>query len=702
MATKAALNNRAADAHEEREEEVGGYAKAPRLAVAVLAVVGACAVLVLRLWRLQVAEGEAYAAKLRGQTTLAIQLLPARGPVVDRNGIPLAENRPSFDMDLYLDELVRYYSRQHRGRVPFIEVERRAGEKILRRKEPDVARIVSEYLEPITRTLNLSVPLDPKELQRHYYQTPNVPYHYLPDIDFRLVAQFSERNLGIPGISIAPRPVRYYRFGALAPHILGYVGEPADREQLLERMGYVPDMVGREGVEKIFDSQLQGEPGGRILRVNSRGYILSEEAYRPPHVGGAVYLTLDARIQAILEAVLRKVGRATAIVMDPWTGDILAMASVPNYDPNVFIPKVSPEEWKRLTTDPTAPLVNRAISPYAPGSTFKVLVALAALKYGVITPKTKIYSPGGIDIGGRVFKDWTPGGRGDITVYDGIRYSCNTFFYQVGIRTGIDRIVELGRVVGFGAKTGIPLNNESPGILPDPAWMKVHYPRERWTIAHTANVSIGQGFLQVTPLQMTVLMAAVANGGTVLYPRLVHGVMDWREEVKASIPVRVRGELGVRQEDLDALRAALRGVVESGTGHSVDTPHCHVAGKTGSAQFKRWLNGKLVKDTRAWFYGYFPYEKPRYVFTVMVEGGVSGGSTAGPLAREIVEKILQLEQSGQAPDLGYFRPAVGNFNGVTEVGVEERRPSVEPAVRRAVPVIPQPVPPETEESEETQ
>ncbi|QSR85543.1 penicillin-binding protein 2 [Methylacidimicrobium sp. B4] len=657
----------------------------PKLRVGIVAVaITAClGLLIARLWVLQVVEGQTYASRLRNQTTIALRLDGARGPILDRNGIALAENRATYEIDLYLDQLVRDYPKRHRGRVPRIQVERRMGGATLVRKEPDIYRVVMTDLIPIANALHLEVKLDPKELQRHYFTSPTVPYRFASELSYVTVARFAEQNLGVPGIDVAVRPVRHYNFGAFASHILGYVGPPGEKERLGPD-GNDLETIGRIGVERLMDGQLQGKPGGRILRVNYRGYIVAEEGYTNPGLGASVYLTLDARIQAIVQEALRDVGRGAAIVMDPNTGDILAMASVPDFDPNGFIPKISQEDWKRLTSDPTRPLLNRSVAAYAPGSTFKVLVSLAALKYGAITPSTQIYSPAAVDIGGHLFHDWTKTGRGNITLAEALQYSCNTFFYQVGIRTGIKHLDEMASLCGFGEPTGLPYLGEASGILPGPAWMKVHHPLERWTTAHTANLSIGQGFLEVTPLQMVLLMSSVANGGTLLYPRLVVGVSDDHGRQIASIPSRPRADLGVRREDLDAIRKGLLAVVENGTGHSVAIPGIAIAGKTGSAQAKRKWNGKLYNDTRAWFIGFAPYDHPRYAFGVMVEGGIGGGATAGPIAHKIVEGILAMERSGASPQLVYFTPAKGNFNGLSEI--QPKTDTAQPAARPAIPV----------------
>lgn len=632
-----------------------------RLAVISLVFVAGSLTLLVRLWNVQVSQGKDYTAKLRDQTTVAVRLSPARGGIYDRNGVALAENRASFDIDFYLDELVRNYSREHRGKLPRVEIQGKSGKV---RREVDIVKIVSTYLEPVSRSLGFGIAIDEKALRRHYYQNPTIPFQYRSDIDFNTLAQFSERNLGVPGIQIAVRPVRHYNYGAMAAHILGYVGEP-DENTAAGIDGTLPELVGKHGLERVYDGQLQGVAGGRILQINYKGYIEKEEAFNPPVTGKSLCLTIDARIQYIVEQVLRRQGRAAAVVMDPNSGDILAMASVPSFDPNDFIPRIPLDKWKNLNSDMTAPLLNRALSSYVPGSTFKVVVSLAAFKTGKLTPNTQINCPPTITIGNHVFHNDDSVDRGDIGLHDALRNSVNTFYYQLGIRTGIRSIDDIAATLGLGQESELSLP-EDEGIIPGPDWLKQLHPKERWTDAYTANTSIGQGYVQVNPLQMAVVMSAVANGGTVYYPRLVSGVKDAEGNDVMKVPNRVRGQVDVPPADMAALHDALLAVVENGTATSVQLPFWKVAGKTGTAQAYRRLNGAVVRDLRTWFYCFAPYEKPRYVVCTMVEGGQWGGSTNGPLVHDILAAIHEMEETGKDPSLTYLTPAVGNFSGVTD------------------------------------
>lgn len=664
-----------------------------RAQLMTLLVMVAMGLLIHRLFVVQIYESNMYKESLRNQTTVSIILPPARGCVMDRNGVALAENRANYDIDVYLRELVGHYSRSHHGHLPRTNVWVGIGKNRRMQSQIDVAKIIDESGADLFKTLHVKPAFTDQEIQRHYHETPNVPFPIVRNMNFTTLSQFEEKNIKVPGIQETARPVRYYPFGALASHVLGYLG---DVEEMTDE-DYQPEFVGKGGVEKSFDTYLQGIPGGKILRKNNLGFVLDEEAVVQPRSGKFVYLTIDARIQYIVEKVMRRVGRGAALVLDPSNGDVLAMVSVPSFDPNDFVPKIENRKWRGFMRDPTKPLYNRAISSYAAGSIYKPIVALAALENKAIgfTTRTVINSPGAVWLANRWWKDWSPNGQGAISLRKGMAMSCNTFFYQLGAKTGIDSIVDMGKRFGLGEKLLNTdelevLHGESTGVLPGPDWMKgkmderirrwkealktagdkkLRRPAtESWTLGHTINTSIGQGYVEVTPLQMAVLMCAIANGGHVYYPRLVVGIAEMKDgnlRALRDFPTRLRRELNVSDETLAAVRDALLAVVEEGTGRRAGVEGWKVAGKTGTAQFVTTLNGQKVKDLRAWFNGFAPYDSPRYVITVIVEGGAGGGSTAGPLVSEILAQIKEMEKN-KGVDMVYLSPAVGHFAGVKE------------------------------------
>jgi penicillin-binding protein 2 len=669
-----------------------------RLGVLGLLICAALAVLLTRLWSLQITNSDAAVERSEAQTTTKARIAPARGAICDRNGIDLADNRPSFDIDLYLGDLERDYAKRNHSRVPRLKVashvQTTSDGTVVRDKygnpvmtkpysEVDIAEIVQESIQPIQQTLGLNAPLNVKEIRKHFREDADLPYHYMTDLDFATVAQFAERNFGISGIKIAQNPAREYPLGAFASHILGYVGKPEDQDQHVADDGTPFETVGRHGIEAIMDDHLQGEPGSIIQRVSSQGYFEGEPlATHDPTMGNTVYLTIDARIQYIAETTFRDSGwtRGAAVVMDPRNGDVLALASFPNYDPNTFIPHIKEADWDKLNDDPTTPLYNRALHAYPPGSTYKIMVSLAGLKSGHETANTEFDCPPAIFIGDHWFhnSDRAPGGT--MGLVNAIKVSSDVFFYQYGIRAGIDAIDAMGARAGFGHKWGLLGDaDEDAGILPGPVWMKQPeiskwllktHNINTWTNAQTANASIGQGFVQCTPLQMATFLCSVANGGTVYQPRLYSKVVDYQDNVMAEPPAGViYNTLGVKPGQLKSVQDGMFKVVEEdgGTAAAARIPGGpHLAGKTGTAQAYRRVDGVRKQDLKTWFYCYGPFEDPHYVVCVLVEGGTWGGTAAAPIASTIMKRLFAMD-AGNVENVAYLPPLVGNFKGVTDV-----------------------------------
>src|SRR5262249_18810080 len=315
----------------------------------------------------------------------------------------------------------------------------------------------------------------------------------------------------------------------LGAHFLGYVGAPDDTntEDARKYTFYQGDAEGKSNVEKSMDQYLRGEPGIRVMRRNAKGVIDGVVREEPSKQGANVYLTIDARIQTIAEEALRVIARGAAVVVDPNNGNVLAMASVPSFDPNTFIPSIKSKDWKQLRADEAHPLVNRAVSAFPPGSTFKIVTSLAGVRKGLAN--TRFTCTGGVSYGDHYFQCWINekgGSHGTLGVSDAIKVSCNAFFYQYGNAAGIDAIDETGDELGLGKPTGIEITGESGGVLPGPEWMRSTHPNERWSSAYTANVSIGQGYDLATPMQMAMAYSTIANGGISYYPRLVDRVLN--------------------------------------------------------------------------------------------------------------------------------------------------------------------------------
>lgn len=645
--------------------------RSPEFRIAVLAAIALAGfgLLGARLWYIQVARGAEYTARIRSNSQVNVRLPAVRGEILDRNRIALAENRASNAVEFYLPDMVRDY-RARFGDVPRHTYRTTVRGMMTEKSEPDIVKIVNETVMPRLQELGLARDYNANQLRLHFRNNTEVPYTYMEDLDFETMAKFAEHDVGLAGVNVTLRPVRRYVYGAMGSHFLGYVGPPneIDKEDAARFNFYQPDTEGKAQIEKVYDADLRGTPGARILQRNAKGIIEGEIGIEPPVQGRNVQLTIDARIQYIAEEALRAVGRAAAVVIDPNNGDILAMASVPSYDPNTFIPAISASAWNELTGDPTDPLINRALSAYAPGSTYKIPTALAGLRAGLDT--RRFNCSGGVQYGNHFMKCWIAdkkGSHGTLDLESAIRVSCNAFFYQYGNAAGIDQMVEVGNMLGLGQRSGVPLSGESSGILPGPAWLQANYPRERWSSGYTANASIGQGFVLATPLQMAVVAATVANSGTSYYPRLVDKILEPDGTVVRQEPVKIRANLaenGITHEQVQRVRQGMWDVVNrvGGTAAAARIKNYEVAGKTGTAQFWR---GK-VKDNHTWFIAFAPFDNPRYAVAVIVQGAQSGGGVAAPIAAKILSDTFKMEE-GEEIKIAALEPAKGSFQFVSSV-----------------------------------
>jgi penicillin-binding protein 2 len=636
-----------------------------RILFMALVVVVATTALVLRLWRVQVIDGAKYAAQIACNSDVRVRIPPLRGKIRDRNGIVLATNRARLDIEFYLPEMVRAFRDKQGGQVPTVRYPGRVHGMLKILTEPDIVEIMDSTVVPRLRSLGLPAAFDRERLKRHFRLNAEVPFTFIENADFATIAKFSEHDLGLPGVRVEAAPVRAYPYGAFAAHLLGYVGDPPELSELADIRDfafYEPNVEGKANVEFLMDRALRGTSGVRVMHRTPKGVIDSEKFVQAPIPGSTVDLTIDARIQFIVETALRSVGRAGAVVVDPNNGEILALASVPSFDPNMLVPPLDLMEWDSVTKDQTHPLVNRAISAFPPGSTFKIVTALAGLREGLAAKS--FTCSGGVSYGDHYFQCWKPGGHGTLTVSEAIKVSCNGFFYQYGNAAGIDSIDAVGTLLGFGEAPGTGLNGEQPGVLPGPEWLRMHSVDERWSSAYTANVSIGQGYDLVSPLQLVLAYSAVANGGTVYYPRLIKRVADYDEPSRADLQSfalqqpKARGNLldaQISSADLELVREGFWTVVneDGGTARRARLAGGVVAGKTGTAQAQR--DGH--DDTIAWFVCFAPFDAPRYAVAVMVQGGAHGGSVAAPIAAKILEETLAMEKGLYTPPLAALPPA---------------------------------------------
>src|SRR5438477_5149796 len=605
---------------------------------------------------------------MRGSAQATVRIPSVRGEIKDRNGLTLVQNRASYEVDFYLPEMVKGY-RERFGPPPLAEHRAIISGMPKDLKEPDIVKIVNGGIVPRLDDLDLARDYNASQLQKHYRTNTEVPYTYIKDIDFPTMAKFSEHDVGLPGVNIAIKPVRSYVYGALASHILGYVGAPDDtnKEEARKFTFYQGDVDGKSNIEKSMDDYLRGQPGVRYLRRNAKGTIDGVLKEDPPKQGANVFLTIDARIQAIADEALRAVSRAGAVVIDPNNGNILAMASVPSFDPNAFIPSIKAKDWQALRKDEADPLVNRAISALPPGSTFKLITSLAGLRKNLTN--AKFNCGGGVSYGEHFFQCWVASKHythGTLGLADAIKVSCDSFFYQYGNAAGSQSIDIIGKMLGIGEESGLQLSGEQAGNMPGPEWMQIHHPQERWSQAQTANVSIGQGYTLVSPLQLAMAYVTVANGGTCFYPRLVDKVLNQDgspvldEHGKPAVPQTPRMRSDLRREvtpdQIELVRKGLWKVVneDGGTGGRARLKDVVVAGKTGTAQ----ATERGQEENVAWFACFAPFDHPKYVVAVMVQGASGhGGEVAGPIATRILERALGQDEGKFDMQVAWLAPA---------------------------------------------
>jgi penicillin-binding protein 2 len=434
---------------------------------------------------------------------------------------------------------------------------------------------------------------------------------------------------------------REYPYGDLGSHLIGYLGKPGPTQ--LEDPGFrdvPPDMfVGQWGIEKLFDQSLRGIPGKRVIEVNALGRQLRMLQEIPPSKGNDITISIDLNLQQEAEKAFGD--RAGALVaMKPDTGELLGMISKPSFDPNLFTRGMSHEQWMAITADRKNPMLNRALqSQYPPGSTFKIVTALAGLETGAINPDMKVDCRGGIRLGNRHFGCWRREGHGVVSLHRAIVESCDVYFYEVGRRLGIDRIYDYATRLGLGKKTGIELGEERQGLIPNTAWKK-ETRKLPWFPGETLNAAIGQGYVAVTPIQLAFLTGAVANNGTLYHPGLI----------KNQEPL-VAGKLTANTENLEIIKKGLFGVVNehSGTGWAAKSSLTTVCGKTGTAQVVGYRKGMSAQSERfrdhAWFVAFAPDENPEIALAVLVEHGGHGGAAAAPIAKIAIEAYMKPKES---------------------------------------------------------
>ena len=571
------------------------------MAIAV-AVMGAFLVIVGQLWYLQVLEGGHF---LDASDKNRIRIRPVaapRGILFDKNGVPLVDNRPAFTLSLIPRELPR---------------EDQNRDAVLGRVASLLQIPYQELAESVTR-----VPSD-----------SFLPVRVRRGLTLEDMAKIEEWKLELPGVIVEVEPQRTYPNSRFAAHLLGYVREAND-EQLKGGRYRRGDMVGQSGLERLLDEFLRGRDGGERIEVDALGRPVRVVQHTDPHPGSQVITTIDRRVQEAAEQAME--GKAGAIVvMDPRSGDIRALVSTPAFEIDRFTATIDRAAWLRVVQDPDHPLLNRAIqSQYAPGSIFKIVVTAAGLQEATIAPMDRVYCNGEFHLGAWTFKDWKEGGHGSVDLQKALAQSCNIFYYQAGLKIGGAAITKYARAFGFGTATGVELGGEKLGLIPQPKGR-----RKSWQGGDIVNMSIGQGQVLVTPLQVARFMAAVANGGVLWKPRLVERIERPDRGVLYSDPGQVAGHVELSPAVWAFLRQALWAVVNDGTGIGAKIPGIDIAGKTGTAQMVAHSKAEKGQD-HAWFAAFAPVRDPEVVVVVLVERGGKGGQVAAPIARRILNAIF--------------------------------------------------------------
>jgi penicillin-binding protein 2 len=578
-------------------------------------------VLFVRLWDLQVVKGDEL-RRLSENNRIRIRENPAdRGMLLDRNGQILAHNRPSFEVYLVPEDL---------------------------QKDPEIIGRVVDLL-------NMDGDDIQSRLRNQKRRAPFKPVKIKSDIEWDELARLEFNKVHLPGLVVDVRPRRAYNYGALASHLLGYIGEVDENElrQMKETPYRMGADIGKYGVEQRWEPDLKGTDGGRQIEVDAVGREIKPLQTVDPLPGNNVVLTIDLDLQRVAEEAFQdKIGALVAI--DPHTGRILAMVSRPLFDPGVFARNITSEEWKALTENPFNPLQNKTIQcQYPPGSVFKVITAIAGLESGMITPETQLVCNGAIHYGNRDFRCFKREGHGTLSLHRAIVESCDVYFYQVGLKVGVDRIAHYAHQFGLGQTTGIALPHEKPGTIPSTSWKKRRF-GQPWYSGETLSISVGQGYVNATPLQLAMLMAAVSNGQKRFLPQVVERVENIHgETIREYAPAEI-GRATVSEKTLQVIQQALRGVVNEpgGTGGACAVKGIQVAGKTGTAQvvhmeknFRRGDTQRLPLQFRdhAWFAAYAPFDDPKIAVAVLVEHGGYGGAAAAPIAKKVIEKYLGVE-----------------------------------------------------------
>jgi len=595
-----------------------------RLWVLGLVIFFVFAVFIGRLAQLQLVQGHELRTKSEQNSIRTVRLDAPRGAILDRDGRILASTRPAFDLEVMPSEV---------------------------RKSDITYHALGQLLEADTSPLR-------ERVERRRGRERFQPLLVQADLSYENLARVETHRYALPGVITEVRPRREYLGGDLAAHLMGTLGEVrADQLEKPEFQDYRQgEIIGQTGLEAALEPMLRGSAGGRNVIVDVAGREVERLDEVDPVPGSDVTLALDLDLQRAAAEAFKsdnpdepdKLGALVAL--DPRNGDVLALVSRPGFDPNAFAGGVDAETWRALMKDENKPLQNRVVAgQYPPGSTYKAFMAAAGLESGLITPTSRVFCPGSFWYGNRSFRCWKKEGHGSVDLHTSLVRSCDVYYYQLGVRLGVDRIASFSKAFNLGRLTGIPLSDEKPGLVPSSDW-KMRRFKTQWFSGETVSISIGQGYDLTTPLQLAVGYGAIANGGTLYQPRLVLKRRRRDGGFDETLP-KITGTVPVKPENLALIRKALNGVVDEpgGTGSKARIPGVAVAGKTGTAQVVRLEHFDGVKESKiptkyrdhAWFVSFAPAENAEIVVAVLAEHGGHGGSAAAPLAQKVLARYFQ-------------------------------------------------------------
>jgi len=573
-----------------------------RLNWLLIFVVICFSILVVSLWYLQMIKGEEFKERAVENCIRSLVEDAPRGRIYDCQENLLVTNRPAVVVSVIPAEV--------------------------------------DDLEKLSERLSRIIGISPEEISqivKNYRENPFKPVKILDDCKTNKIIEIEERKDELKGVVLEVKPRRDYLYYDFAAHSLGYVGE-IDKEEL-QQFGNPKfqggDIIGKAGLEKYYDDILRGEKGGKEVEVDALGQEIATLLFQKPVPGKDLVLTIDRDLQLCGENLLFN-KKGSIMVSDPNSGEILALVNRPSFSPNIFANGISSSDWQRLSSDADYPLTNRSVQGlYSPGSIFKVVTAVAALEEGVTDRKRKIYCSGSFELAGQVFTCWDETGHGSLSIVDAIAHSCNIYFYTLGKDLGIERFNKCMQKFGLGEKTGIDLPAEAIGTIPSAQW-KEREVKEIWFPGDTINLSIGQGYLLLTPLQVHNIITAIAGEGEIYKLHLVKKIISANGKTIKEIKPEIYKKLNFSPDTFKIVKEGLRQTILKGTGWRANIQELAVAGKTGTAENPQG-------ETHAWFIGFAPYKDPEICITVFLENGGEGGEAAAPIARAMLEKYFNIQ-----------------------------------------------------------